>query len=488
MTQLLCRFTSILFLQILFIQCVSGQYNPTYNNEVEEKIKLVEKNLYNHLRIDTLTQTLSQQMEKYKIPGVSIAVIKNNKLEWARGYGYADKEAKIPVTVQTLFQAASISKSLNAVGVMKLVQEEKLNLDNDINSFLSSWKFPYDSSKGKKTITIKHLLSHTAGLNRLGFRGYNPSSKLPNIVQILTGASPARNCRIKSIADAGSQHRYSNGGISITQLIVSDITKTPYDQYMKKEVLNKLNMMESFYTTPPPIDKIKFLATGYNKKRHVKGKYRIYPDQAPSSLWTNPTELSNYIIEMQLAFAGKSEKVLNSQSVQKMFTHVMGGSALGVFLERKDSIEYFIHSGSTHGFKSVYIASVEEGNGAIVMVNSNNGKILDEIVNSISVLYGWKHSLKVFPKVVDVPAAILRSYTGVYKIDPNFSIRVRKKGDVLFAQGTDQGAFPIYPEGTNKFFSKVGGIQIEFVKNTNGKVSKMVLIQDAFSDDYIKRK
>ncbi len=150
---------------------------------VKDKIQQVENGLAPPVQTEgEATYNINERMAFYHIQGVSIAVIHNYKIEWAKGYGWADAEKKLPVTENTLFQAGSISKSLNSLGVLNLVQQKKIDLYTDINAYLESWKFPYDSlSKGKK-ITMANLLSHSAGLTVHGFGGYETGKDLPTLV------------------------------------------------------------------------------------------------------------------------------------------------------------------------------------------------------------------------------------------------------------------------------------------------------------------
>jgi len=287
-------------------------------NNTQDKISQVENNLVGNVQIEgEKPWNLLNRMAFYKIPGLSIAVIQNYKIAWAKGYGFANDSSKTPVTTKTLFQAASISKSLNSLGVLKLVQEKKLDLNTDINVYLKSWHFPYDSlSKGKK-ITIANLLSHSAGLNVHGFGGYERGTPLPTIVQVLNGEKPANSPAIKSMFEPGKRYEYSGGGTTITQMIVMDITHIPYADYMKKEVLTPLGMTSSTYAQPPRDVNQNLLTVAYNPDgKPIKGNYHIYPEQAAAGLWTNPTDLSKYIIETQLAYEGKSAKVLNQETTK----------------------------------------------------------------------------------------------------------------------------------------------------------------------------
>ena len=384
-----------LFIWMFFLltgQKIFAQAPDSPTAEILKNIHAVENNLagIQGTEKDSAWNILAR-MNHYKTNGVSIAVIHNYKIEWAKGYGWADENARIPVSPETRFQAASISKSLNAVGVLKLAQENKLNLQADINQYLTSWKFPYDTkSKGKKISTIE-LLSHTAGLNVHGFEGYQKGATLPTIVQILNGQPPANSPAIRSLIEPGLRSEYSGGGITISQLIVMDITRIPYAQFMQDEVLTTLGMTGSSYQQPATIDS-NFLATGYRENgEEVPGKYHVYPEQAAAGLWTNPTDLSKYIIETQLAYDGKSAKVLNQTMTHLRLTpNGDAHAALGVFIDGTDSAVYFQHGGANEGFRCQYMGSLNGGNGLVIMVNSDNGTIIPEIINSISRVYHWE--------------------------------------------------------------------------------------------------
>lgn len=357
-----------------------------FAQNVKDKIKIFEDDLLGWDTSKNKKWTLKERMAFYSMNAISIAVIKDYKVEWSKAYGYADVAENRPATTQTLFQAASISKSINSIGLLKLVEQGKLNLDDDINNYLKTWKFPYDSlSKGKK-ISIANLLSHKAGLTVHGFGGYEKGKDLPALIQILNGQEPANSPAVRSAFEPDLTFQYSGGGTTITQLILENTTGEKYEDYMWKNVLTPLAMNESSYNQPPSQDKEKLLATAYNNGKEVKGKYHIYPEKAAAGLWTNPNDLAKYIIETQLSLIGKSNKILSREmSVKRIENNY------GVFLNDFKGTKYFSHSGGNEGFVCYYIGSVEDGNGLVVMTNGNNFKLIDEILLRIASLNHWKN-------------------------------------------------------------------------------------------------
>lgn len=358
----------------------------TFSQNVNEKIKSLENNLNSWDKTKNKKSTLKERMNFYEVNAVSIAVVKDYKIEWVKAYGFADVSEKRLTTTETLFQAASISKSFNSLGVLKLAEEQKLNIDHDINNYLKKWKFPYDSiSKGKK-ITIAQLLNHTAGLSVGGFGGYEKGQILPNITQILDGLKPANSNTVRSVFEPGLKFQYSGGGTTVSQLILEDVTGEQYENYMLKNVLIPLGMTQSSFNQPPSMDKKNLLATGYHGNVEVVGKYHIYPEKAAAGLWTNPTDLAKYIIETQLSLQGKSNKVLSKEmSIKRLENN------FGVFTNDFNGTKYFGHSGGNYGFVCHYIGSLEDGNGVVVMTNGVSMQLINEIVSSIASLNQWKN-------------------------------------------------------------------------------------------------
>lgn len=475
----------------LLVACAAdAQSTDNDTAGVAGRIAQVEQNLGSHYMIKGQPPyTLKAQMARYHINGLSIAVIHNYHIDWARGYGWADSAEQRPVTVHTLFQAASISKSLNGVGVLLLAQDGKLDLYTDINKYLTGWKFPYDSlSKGKK-IAVANLLSHTGGLTVHGFPGYSKGETLPTLQQILDGKAPANSPAVRSMYEPGLKSEYSGGGITISQLIVQDITHEPYDRYMQEKVLNPLGMRESFYTQPAPASKTSLLATAYYADgKEVKDKYHIYPEEAAAGLWTNPSDLARYIIETQLSYEGKSAKVLNSQYTKLRLTpYIDQSAALGVFINKTADGSYFQHGGANEGFRSQYYGSIEGGEGVVVMVNSDNGAILPEMVNSVATVYGWKDFYKpVYKTFVTMSPDQLQAFAGRYKLRGPRDVALDcsvNAGNLVLRQSWDGRESTFYPESDSSFFSIDWGFGIRASKATDGSVAYIV----AFDRDYWDR-
>jgi len=336
-------------------------------------------------------KSILSAMKSYDVPSVSIAVIQNGKIAWAKAYGIADKTTKRAADTNTIYQVASMSKCLNAFCIMRLVEDGKLSLDADMRKYLHSWTFPDNELSKNTTITIRSLLSHTAGLSVHGFKGYLHTETIPSINEMLNGTAPANSGRVEAILKPGTKMEYSGGGILVTNKILQDNIAQNYDSLLEHFVLRPLGMMNSTFVQLPD-EKYSNYAAAYDEKgQEIPGKYYIYPEASPDGLWATATDYARFIISVQHSLTGRQPSLLTRQTVTTMLTPVLENSALGFFITSKGTEKYFGHSGSNIGFKSVYNGSFTSGDGVVVLTNSDNGgNLAGEIVKKVASVYHWK--------------------------------------------------------------------------------------------------
>lgn len=469
---------------------------------LDPQIKRVEQGLLPAVLIKgDPSWSLADRMKFYKAPGLSIAVIKDFRVAWARAYGVKDLETKEPVTTETLFQAGSISKSVNAMVVMKKVEEGKILLDEDINSKLTSWKLPDNEFTAKKKVTLRNLLSHTAGTTVHGFPGYAVDEKIPSLQEVLDGTGSANTRAVRVDMEPGSRFRYSGGGTTISQLAIMDIEKKPYPEIARAAVLAPLGMNNSTYSQPLLADWRKKAATGYRSDgSEVEGKIHIYPEMAAAGLWTTPTDLAKFAIEMQLSIAGRSNKVLKKETAQLMTTAFMEEVGLGFFMEKHGNAVYFGHGGADEGFRAELLVNREKGYGVAVMVNSDNGQILREVIRGVAQEYGWEEFLPAPYEIHSLEAARLESATGRFQANPDRVLTI-KVGTESATKATQSGSyqqqgsdapkaafaklivepsgdppFELLPISETTFVRRDANLKYEFVRNGSGVVETIRLI------------
>jgi CubicO group peptidase (beta-lactamase class C family) len=238
---------------------------------------------------------LQELMKMYRVPAVSVAVIDNFQIDWAKAYGVTDPGGTNPATTKTLFQAGSISKPVASAAALYLVAQRKLSLDEDMNQKLISWKVPENEFTKEQKVTLRRLLSHSSGANvESGFGGYDIDEPLPTLKQILKGEKPANNGPIRVDFVPGSRCRYSNGAFAIVQQLLIDVTGKPFPLLMRELVLEKIGMADSTFEQPLPPERAVFATSGtYPDGTTMHGKWHVYPEMAAAGLWTTPTDLAN---------------------------------------------------------------------------------------------------------------------------------------------------------------------------------------------------
>jgi CubicO group peptidase (beta-lactamase class C family) len=438
-------------------QLAHAQNAPASAPDVEQRIQHVIAGLTGGVVIkgqEHATQSLANRMKELNVPGVSIAVIHEGKIDWARGFGVRSLGGP-PVTADTMFQAGSISKPLAAMAALRMVQEGKLSLDADVNTYLTSWKFPADPVAMGKSITLRELLTHTAGTTVHGFPGYATDEPVPTLLQVLNGEKPANTPAIRSEAAPGVNWKYSGGGYTIMQQVLIDTSKEPFPKLLRDSVLTPIGMRHSTYEQPLPQALQDFAATPYRVDgKPVEGGAHTYPEMAAAGLWTAPSDLARYAIEVEQSLAGKAIHVLSIEMTRQMLTPGIGH----------------------WGFRNIFLAYEKSGDGAVVMTNGDaGGELGDEVMHSIADEYGWPDYRSTVRTAVRVDPKILAQYAGTFELRKGFDLVVTLENGQLILQATGEGKLPLYAETETKFFPTVILAEIEFVKDGQGRVTHLVL-------------
>lgn len=337
--------------------------------------------------------TLDQVMQRVHVPGMSVAVIKDFEIHWAKGYGVADVATGRRVETTTRFQSASISKPVTAMAALKLAQDKRLDLDADVNTLLTSWKVPESAFTRGHPVTPRSLFSHTSGADDgFGFPGYDPDTPRPTVVQILTGQAPSNVGQVLFARPPFQGYKYSGGGITIMQLALTELTRQPFADFLQATVLGPLQMAHSTYAQPPP----PAIAGELSRAHDGQGKasaavWHVYPEQAAAGLWTTPTDLARFVIEVQTAVRGPAGKVLSQASAREMVTPTgVGPYAVGLAVDMRNEGWYVSHGGSNWGFQADIVGHVRKGYGIAIMTNGDRGRgLINEVEARVAAAYGW---------------------------------------------------------------------------------------------------
>jgi len=413
-------------INLIFVLICISCHNQTVN-----EIQIIENGLFPEYQVkghSIMKYNIIDRMKYYKVPGVSIAVVENGKIKWTKGYGIANTNTGLRVDENTMFQAGSISKPLAALSALQLIERGVLNLDDDVNNYLKSWKIPDNEFTKYEKVTLRRLLAHTAGITVHGFPGYKQTDKIPSITQVLNGEGNTPKIFVDTIP--GSIWRYST-----------------YQQPLKN---NSQTNASAAYDLQGKI---------------IDGLWHNYPEQAAAGLWTTPTDLAKYCIEIQDILKGKKKAILSKESVLKMLTKHKNDWGLGPSIHSHENSLIFRHGGKNAGFTNKLISFSNRGNAVIVMTNADNGGLLiEEILRSISNYYNLGISN---PKVIEsikLSKQELNQFVGKYKLDyqvpkiGDYIIDISIKDDKLFVHDPNNGdTKTLTPLGKLKFIDlKIG--------------------------------
>ena len=339
------------------------------------------------------TSTVAELMEEFGVPGVSVAVIQDFKIHWAKAYGVADVETGQLVDIETMFQAASISKPVAAMGVLRAVQDGLFSLDDDINDILDSWTLDGREFTRNRPVTPRTLTSHTSGLgDGFGFPGYDPEQPLPTTVQILEGHELSNVGSVFMEREPLTFYEYSGGGVTVMELALSDVRRRPFVDVLQEGVLAPIGMTRSSYAQPISPEHNQNAARAHDNNGESRGpKWHVYPEHAAAGLWTTPTDLARLIIEVQRSASGESNRVLSQSMIQEMLSPVgVGPFAVGFTVSKIGEGWYFSHGGSNWGFRALMLAHKVKGYGLVVMTNADQGStVINEISRRIQYTYNW---------------------------------------------------------------------------------------------------
>ncbi len=340
--------------------------------------------------------------KQFNVPGVSIAVIKDFKIDWAKGYGIADVGAGTPVTADTMFQAASISKTVAAMTSMRAVQDGRFTLDQDVNTILKSWKLPGGDFTKDRPVTPRGLMSHTSGTgDGFGYPGYPPGVPIPTLVQMADGLPPSNRPQVRLERPPMTGFKYSGGAVMIQELALTDAVGKSLVELARDWVLNPIGMTNSTYEQPPPASREQHAARAHDRMgARMSDPWHVYPEHAAAGLWTTPTDLAKFLIEVQTTLAGASTRVLSRPMMLEMVTPVgVGPFAVGFTVEKLGEGWYFSHGGSNWGFQCGMIAHRVKGYGLVMMTNGDNGSaLMREVRSRIQQAYQWDVLDKPIPR------------------------------------------------------------------------------------------
>jgi CubicO group peptidase (beta-lactamase class C family) len=426
-------------------------------------------------------RALVHAMNEYQVPGVSIAIIHEYSIVWSRAYGVRQAGETAPVRVDTLFQACSISKAVTAAAVMRLVQDGTLDLDADVNRYLKTWKVPANDM-WQPVITLRQLLSHTAGVNVPWFYGYHREQDVPSLLQILSGEKPANTAGMRVTLLPGTCFRYSGGGYCVLQQVLCDVRGGSFPELMRELVLEPAGMLHSTFEQPLPQKYWKEASSGHRADgKPLPGGWHTMPEMAAVGLWVTAADLAALSMDLQFALAGQTGRLLSPETAGNFLSPQIQVDpsrfmALGVWLEGQGQNMRFGHPGDNEGFASHWTALREGGMGAVILTNSDRGwKLIADVLDRIADAYSW-------PEIEDPPPSPRihpsMEYVGTYRFRSGTLCTVFQANDTLYLEIPAQPPIPLKPVSATAYILEPLEGEVIFLVNENGIAHGLLLRQD----------
>ncbi len=477
----------ILFFALVMVWFAGCRPPQPATEQAEALLEAVEKNLTPPLRLQGMpaqTYTLEERMTQHQVKGVSMAYVQDGQVLWAKGYGLADTITGREVDAQTLFQAGSISKPVAALAALKLVDAGKIDLDTDVNHYLTRWQVPENRFTAEEKVTLRRLLTHTAGLTVHGFPGYDHTEEIPSVEAVLRGEG--NTGAIYPDTFPGAIWRYSGGGYTVMQLLVEEVAGEPFADYVHREVLESLGMTNSTYHQPLP-DKFHAQASAaFDGPQGIQaeGLWNNYPEMAAAGLWTTPSDLAKYLIEMQRLYQGNPGKVISSEMAQAMLTPHQNNWGLGPSLSNVESDSMlFGHGGKNRGFSNNMLAFANFGDAFIFMSNSDRGtRLSPEVMRSVSSVFAWGTHEQEVRELAEVPEATLARYAGRYRLvqpqtDEAYLVDLQlKEGQLQVFFHDEQSTQALYPRSETEFFTLEDDMPCRIITAADGGVEAVVFM------------
>jgi len=453
----------------------------TDSSDLEQQIANIEQGLGPSIHLkgeNQISWTIEERMEHHRVPGVSVAVVNEGKLCWAKGYGVANTENARLVSNETLFQAGSISKPVAALAALKLVDEGKIDLDEDVNLYLKNWKVPENELTRKEKVTLRRLLTHTGGLTVHGFPGYSQTDDLPTTIQVLDGKGNTAPIQVDTVP--GTAWRYSGGGYTVIQQLVEDVSGVPFAEYLTEIILGPMGMKKSTFEQPLPRELHPFASAAYNRMgKVIDGYWHNYPEKAAAGLWTTPADLAIYCMEIQQIVAGKENGILSPRIVKEMLTQHQGDWGLGPSLDGENDELVFQHGGKNAGFSNDMFAYANRGQAVIVMTSGDNGiQLAAEIMRAIANQYGWRGQTRML-ETVEMGGKQLEAFAGKYTLEMTGQTvviqieAIDKQLKVIIP--SQRATKELTPIGDTQFVDTSDGTQVSFTKAKDGTIEGLTI-------------
>ena len=454
----------------------------------KSRIRKVEKGLLRAIYLKGQRPeklSIEARMAFYKVPGIGLAVMDRNGLEWARGYGVRDTHSREPVTTDTIFQAGDLSQPVAAVAALELVDKGLLELGGDIEPLLRRLLPPGTGPDPASKITLRKILTHTDGLPPLGLPGYPQGRKLPPLTDLLSGRESQTPGTGETSAPSAVDIGTSDAGFAVLQALLEETTAKAFLVLANETVFGPFGMKHSTFDMPLSEAFKLNAASGHGRDgRPIEGKWLSYPAAAARGLWTSPSDLVSFAGGVLQAATGKEGRVLSAGLSRAMLTPQAGNRGLGFIIDGAGTDVRFHLEGRTRGYTCSLVVYPYKAQGAVVMTNSDNGFLIaDEILRAVSAAYEWPDFKPQERPLFRLDPSVYQDYVGRYQVTPDYALDVTYEDYYLIIRPTGQAPTRFYVENQTFFFSIDPYVRIQFLSDDRGRVTGLILWQQDFKQE-----
>lgn len=484
---------ALLIILIIFSACKKEKQSlitsTDLNNDSIAQIKQIEKNLFpvHYLKGYEHRRSISEFMEENQIPGVSIAFFDQGKISWQETYGYANLVDSTKVTTNTIFNGASLSKTITAIGALNLVERGVLSLDDDINQYLKGWKIPDNEFTKKEKVTLKQLIGHRGGFERYVQSSYFPNDELPTITQMLTGEKPSVDPPVSIVYTPGEKQIYSNPGYSVIEKIIEDVTNKAFEDWMEQKLFDPFNMTNSSFEQPVPKKFFQQMATGYTDDLEPY-PYKLFPYKAAGGIWTTPSDLARFLMTVLEDHHSNTNKILSKKMTDSVFAKNSDRLGFAKIYSDESKDVLFEHWGSNSGFTCYLLGSVNHNQGVVIMTNSDNGmSLMSYIARAVAVANDWDLLQPQVFESMSLDTEKINKFRGDFKGGNEilkFEV-IENELNFLSESGIKSKLVSI---AENKFIDPNENTLYEFLQNNNGEIKYVRMTKaDGYNSDYLKQ-
>ena len=453
------------FLGFVFIASCGSCSNETEDrriqleNGIRGKVKFLEES--------EPYSSITDKMIAYKIPALSLAVIKKGEIEWSEIYQNPNFSGEQKLDSTSVFQAASLSKPVTFLAALRMYAAGQIELDKNIQEYLKDFKLPEGKQTAENPVTFRNIFSHTSGINPGGYQGYARSRPMPSDLDILLGHESANTPAIEIVSTPGETLAYSGGAYTLAELALQDFYNDEFSNIMQKWILEPAEMNFSEFTQPFPASDSSRVAKGYTSSGEVvEGGWRNYPEQAAAGLWSNAADMAKFLIEIYNAYQGKNS-VFSQDDIKSILSHERDGHIYGFIVNRSEDDISITHYGGNAGYRTGMTISLTSGNGLVYLTNSDNGGLLgNELLLSASQIYEWQHFKQVNVYRDKVSPEILKGLAGKYMWNNQIPLSItfdedNKRISLIFPNGDEYKLTPIRGDELN-FIHPNTGVEVTF--------------------------